>query len=246
MEFYRILRGEFLKQRKSFTWSIAFFTPVLAGALSFINLLIRYDYLIGLEANEGLSSWNILLFQHHFIWAIFLPLVVTLLASMVHYIEYKSNGWKSALALPVSKWNVYLAKWSTVFILSSIMILINGLVLSLVGLALRFPESVDLILILKYTFYQLIGILGLISLQSLISAGLKNTNIALAIGFVGVASSLFFAQSETMSKFIPYTYTLYTLPDPTINNNIPLQNGFIIGIVLLLIGMIFFNRKEIC
>lgn len=246
MEFYRLLKGEFIKQRKGFTWTISLFTPILAGGLSFINLFVRYDYLMGLEANEGLSSWNLLLFQHHFIWFIFLPLVVTVLASMVYYIEYKSNGLKIVLTLPVSKSKVYLAKWSLVFILSSIMILINGVVLLIVGVALRFPESVDLTLILKYTFYQIVGILSLISVQSLVSAGINNTNIVLSIGFVGVASSLFFAQSEKLSKFIPYTHVIFTLPDPTINNNIPLQYGLTIGIVFLLIGIIFFNRKEIC
>lgn len=246
MEFYRLLRGEFLKQKKSFTWPISLFAPILAGGLSFINLLIRYDYLMGLEANQGLSSWNLLLFQHHFMWFIFLPLVVTVIACMVHYIEFKSGGLKNTLALPVSKKKVYLAKWALVFILSSIMIIINGFVLLLVGIALRFPEAVDFILILKYSLYQIIGILSLISLQTLISAGINNTNIALAMGFVGVASSLFFAQSEKLAKLIPYAHIIFTLPDPTINNHIPIQYGLSLGMAFLLIGLIYFNRKEIC
>lgn len=246
MEFYQILKGEFLKQRKSFTWPIALLIPILAGGLSFINLLLRYDYLIGLEANKGLSSWNILLLQHHFLWFFFLSLVVTIFASMVHYIEYRSNGWKSTLALPVSKMKVYFAKWFLAFILSTIMILINGVVLLIAGIALRFPETVDLILILKYTLYQIVSITSLISIQCFISSEINNTNIALTIGFVGVASSLFFAQSEKLSKIIPYAHIMYTLPDSTINNGIPLQYGSIIGILFLLIGFIFFNRKEIC
>lgn len=245
MEFYQLLKGEFLKQKKSFLWPIALLTPILAGGLSFINLYLRYDYFMSLEANEGLNSWNLLLMQHHFMWFLFLPLVVTIFASMVYYIEYKSNNWKNTLALPTSKKKVYLAKWFIVFILSSMMILTNGIVLLIIGKALGFPETADIILISKYIIYQIFAITSLISVQSFISAEISNTNIALAIGFVGVASSLFFAQSERLSKFIPYAHTIYTLPDPTINTNIPLQYGFGFGIAFLLIGIFFFNRKEI-
>ena len=245
-EFYQLLNGEFLKQKHSFTWPIALLTPILAGGLSFLNLFIRYDYLIGLGAKEGLNSWNVLLLQHHFMWFLFLPLVVTIFASMVHYIEYKSNSWKNTLALPVSRSKVYLAKWSTVFILSIIMILINAVALVIVGKILGFPEAIDFILISKYTFYQIAAITSVISIQCFISAEMRNTNIALAIGFVGIASSLFFAQSEKLSKLIPYAHTIYSLPDPTMNNNIALQYGLIFGIVFLVIGIYFFNRKEIC
>lgn len=245
-EFYQLLKGELLKQRKSFTWPIVIVTPVLASGLTFINLFIRYDYLMSLEANRSSSSWNVLLLQHHFVWFLLFSLVVTILASMVHYIEYKSNSWKSALALPISKNKLYLAKWSIVYILSIIMILFNGILLVIVGKILGFREAVDLVLILKYTLYQIAAITSLISLQCFISAEMSNTNVSLTIGAVGVASSIFFAQSERLSKLIPYAHIIYALPDPTINNSITLQYGLSFGIVFLIIGIFFFNRKEIC
>lgn len=245
-EFYQLLKGEFLKQRKSFTWLIAILTPVLAAGLTFINLFIRYDYLMSLEANRSLSSWNVLLLQHHFIWFLLFSLVVTIFASMVNYIEYKSNSWKNTLALPVSRNKVYLSKWSLVYILSIIMILFNGILLIIVGKILGFREIVDLALILKYTIYQIAAITSLISLQCFISTEMSNTNVSLTIGAVGVASSIFFAQSESLSKLIPYAHIIYALPDPTINNIITLQYGLSFGIVFLIIGIFFFNRKEIC
>lgn len=245
-EFYQLLKGEFLKQRKSFIWPIAILTPILAAGLTFFNLFIRYDYLMSLEINKGASSWNVLLGQHHFIWFLLFSLVVTIFASMVHYIEYKSNSWKSALALPVSRNKVYLAKWTIVYILSIIMILFNGILLVIVGKLLGFHEAVDLVLILKYTLYQIAAITSLISVQCFISAEISNTNIPLAIGSVGVASSIFFAQSESLSKLIPYAHIIYSLPDPTIDNNITLQYGLSLGIAFLVIGIFFFNRKEIC
>lgn len=244
-EFYLLLGGEFLKQKRSFILPLVFLTPILAGGLSFINLYVRYDYLLTLEANARLSSWNILLMQHQFLWFLFLPLVVTVLASVVYFIENKSNSWKSTLALPVAKSKVYLAKWLLVFILSSSMIVFNGVVLVLVGNLLRFPEPTDWMLVQKYSFNQLIAITSLISLQCFLSAVIRNTNISLTIGFVGVASSLFFAQSEWFSKLIPYAHTIYALPDPTIDNSIPLIYGLAISLVCLLSGVICFNKREI-
>lgn len=244
-EFYQLLKGEFMKQSKSFILPMTLLTPILAAGLTFLNLFIRYDYLIGLEANKELSSWRLLLMQHHFLWILFLPLVVTIVASMVNYIEYKSNSWKNTLALPVSRTKVYLAKLFLVYILSIMMILINGMLLVLVGKILGFPEAVDSILISKYTLNQLFSITSLISLQCFISSAISNTNIPLVIGFVGTASSLFFAQSEKLAKIIPYAHVVFALPDPTVNSSIPLKYGLSFGVVFLIIGIIFFNKKEL-
>lgn len=244
-EYCRLLKGEFLKQKRSFTWTVVILTPLLGALLSFINLFLRYDYLMGLEANQGLNSWQLLLIQHHFIWAFLLPLVATVVASQVHYLEYKSNSWKLALALPVSWVKVYLAKWSVVLILNTLMILANSIYLLIVGKGLGFPEVLDVNLFVNYTAYQILAITGLIGIQCWLTAGLNNANVALAIGFVGVASSLFFAQSEQLAKFIPYAHIIYTLPDPSINNAIALYYGFTFGLIFLVVGIMFFKRKEI-
>lgn len=74
LEFYQLLNYELLKQKGTFTRSMVLLSPILAVGLSFINLLFRYDYLKGLEANKDLSSWNLFIFQHHFLWILILPL----------------------------------------------------------------------------------------------------------------------------------------------------------------------------
>lgn len=244
-EYYRLLKGEFLKQKNNFTWPVVLLTPLLGALLSFANLYLRYDYLISLKAQQGITSWQVLITQHHFIWAFLLPLVATVLASQVHYLEYKSNSWKQTLALPVSRVKVYLAKWSVVFFLNTLMILGNSIYLIIVGKVLAFPEMLDVSLFADYTTYQILAITGLIGFQCWLSAGLSNANLALAIGFVGIASSLFFAQSEQLAKFIPYAHIIYTLPDPTINNSIAIYYGLTFGLIFLGIGIMYFNRKEI-
>ena len=76
-EYFRLVMAEFLKQKRSFLWPVVLATPLLGAFLSFCNLFLRYDYLMGLEANQGLTPWQVLLFQHHFLWAFLLPLVAT-------------------------------------------------------------------------------------------------------------------------------------------------------------------------
>lgn len=36
-EYCRLLKGEFLKQKRSFTWTVVILTPLLGALLSFIN-----------------------------------------------------------------------------------------------------------------------------------------------------------------------------------------------------------------
>lgn len=244
-EYYRLLKGEFVKLRKCFTWPVIVLTPLLGVFLSFINLFLRYDFLMSLEANQNLSSWQVLITQHHFIWAFLLPLVATIIASQVHYLEYKSNAWKQALALPVSRVKLYLAKWSVVFILNTLMILENSTCLIIAGKVLGFPEIPDVNLFASYTGYQVAAITGLIGIQCWLSACLPNANLAVATGFVGVASSLFFAQSDKLARFIPYAHAIYTLPDPTVNNAIALCYGPAFGLIFLVAGILFFKQKEI-
>ena len=74
-ESFRLLKGEFLKQKKSFIWPVVVLIPLLGAFLSFCNLFFRYDYLMSLEHNQGHNSWQLLLNQHHFIWAFLLSLV---------------------------------------------------------------------------------------------------------------------------------------------------------------------------
>ena len=142
-EYFRLVMAEFLKQKRSFLWPVVLATPLLGAFLSFCNLFLRYDYLMGLEANQGLTPWQVLLFQHHFLWAFLLPLVATITASQVHHLEYRSRGWKQVLALPVSRAKVYLAKWSAVFLLNILLIVGNSICLLLIGKALGFPETLD-------------------------------------------------------------------------------------------------------
>lgn len=244
-EWVELLKGELLKQRRSFIWPIVVLTPFLAGSLSFINLYLRYDYLMGLEVNRELTPWQLLLFQHHFLWIFFLSLVVCILTMQIHYLEYKSNSWKFLLALPLSRTKVYLAKWAVAFSLSLIMLLLNQGILVMTGKLLGFAENTDWHLLSCYTLYQIPAVLSLLSLQSFLCTQLTLSTGALAIGFVGIASSFFFAQSEYLTRLLPYAHLLYTLPHPTLNNAIPLTYGLISGLVFLFLGIWSFQRKDI-
>jgi len=244
-EFCQLLSYEFLKQKGSFTRPLLLLSPVISGGLTFLNLFFRFDYLKGLEANRALSSWNLVIIQHHFLWIMFLPLTVTVLASMIHYIEYSSNNWKNLLALPVSKTKLYLAKWSLVYISAALMICFNAMIMIIIGHFLVFTEAVDWKLILQYSSYQLIAAFSLISFQSFISSEINNPNVSLAIGFAGVASCLFFAQSQRLAKLIPYAHMVLALPDPTVDNSGLIKYGIAFGVIFLAMGVIFFNKKEI-
>jgi len=245
MTFARLLATEFLKLKSSFIKPVAALTPLIAGALTFVNFYVRRDYYQELAAKEGLSAWETLIFQHHFLWYLFLGLVVMVFAFQVLHVEYKSNSWKQALTLPVSRAKIYAAKWCAVFILSTAMIAANGILLGIMGKLLGFAEPLPVSLLLTYTGYQIAAISSLISCQGMLSALVRHPGISLTIGAAGVASSLFLAQSEAVAKFVPYAHIVFAVPDPAVNNAFAAQYGLGFGLGLLLAGMLGFNVKEI-
>lgn len=115
----------------------------------------------------------------------------------------------------------------------------------IIGHLLRFPEAVDWRLVLQYSAYQLVAAFSLVSFQTFVSSVIKNPSVSLAIGFVGVSSCLFFAQSQQLARLIPYAHMVLALPDPTIDNAGLLKYGIIFGVIFLAIGVFCFNKKEI-
>lgn len=245
-KFFISLNNEFLKQKHNFTWPIAFGTSLLMGLLMFIDLYLRYDYLVKIHDDLD-NSWEILLMENHFLWVFLFSLASVLITSLINSVELNNGGYRKTLSLPLKKRTVYFSKWLTAFIYSGLIIFFHIIILYIVGKILGFTDPIPQTYFFKYIFYEITAALGLVSLQFFISLKSHNFIISLTIGFVGVTSSYFFAQSKVTAILIPYTYPIFTLPLPKalIDTNIAFLGGLIMGIIILIIGMIDFSRRDI-
>lgn len=249
IKFLLSVKNEVSKQKGGFAVLIAVLSPLTMVLLNFVDLYLRYDYLKKhMASRSGITNpWEIALSEGHFLWVFMLTLSVVILSTLVIYVEQQNGGWRYYMTLPLRRREVYLAKWGTVVILTFIMIFLYAVFMFISGKLLGFSGSPEKGLIVRYVMNECIGALGIISLQVYLSSWSKNITIALSIGFIGVVSQYFFAQSEVLSKIIPYTYELFTLPikEMGLNTDIPFYGGLAFGSILLILGLLSFKRKDI-
>lgn len=243
--FINNIKNEFIKQKRGFTWFVVFLMSLGTGGLAFIDVYLRYDYLM--NRDPLLSSWEVLLLENHLsvAWFLILPIAVSIICALIYYVDYKDGGFKHILTLPIGKNRLYLSKWITAVVFATLMILFNCLVLIAIGKILSFPEPLNLTMFSKYIIYQFTAMLGVISLQLWLSSKTNNIIVPLAISFVGTTVSIFFAQSKVIANLIPYAYPLFTLPIKGESNSVAVKGGLIFGLLFLIIGLIQFRNKDI-
>ncbi|QNN46566.1 ABC transporter permease [Thermomonas brevis] len=111
--FADVLRGEWLKQRRTWTaWMVvacACFTPSIVLAMR----LLRYRGLPALHAAP--DYWERL---WHAAWEssaiFFLPMGAVLATSLVVQVEFRNQAWKLVHVLPARPWTLYFAKLAVV------------------------------------------------------------------------------------------------------------------------------------
>jgi ABC-2 type transport system permease protein len=106
-----ILDVEVRKLRGSLAILLAIAAPALPGLLATLSLL----------TNERTSGWASIFNEFLLpIWTLFLlPMIVAAFATLVGQIEHRGRGWDHLLALPIRRWQVFLAKAIVVLVTSA-------------------------------------------------------------------------------------------------------------------------------
>jgi ABC-2 type transport system permease protein len=109
MMFWRVLRAEFMKLRRTAAVKIALLAPTAVVTLVlFIASQLSHTSLRRVRAD---NDWSALAHVTFIFWGLLmLPHYVTVQASLVAGIDHGSNQWKSILARPVPRYAFYLAK----------------------------------------------------------------------------------------------------------------------------------------
>ena len=124
------------------------------------------------------------------------------------------------------------------------MVVLNGT--GLIVISSVFKVQTDYFLIFKYVCFELCAILGISSLQQFISCFIKNSLAAAAVGFCGSIGSYMFAQSQILSKVIPYSNILITVPfGDERDAYVGLAFSIASGILWLAVGIFEFNKRDI-
>lgn len=232
----KLLRTDFLKLKRKGFWLLTFLGPFGVVALQMVNYGVRKDYLLAQSDND----WEYYIQNVSMFTPLALVLGIVILTSLITSIENETNAWKQLMALPVSKLQVYLSKFTVLAILllfSSILLMVFTY---LYGMTLSLGEEIPYTELLKYSFFPYFASLPILALQLWVATTSPNQAVPTTIGVLG---------------FI-LTYSAYFLPDWTIwkwatlfnDWNEPIINvllGLGVGSLLYVIGMLHFARRDV-
>jgi Uncharacterized protein conserved in bacteria len=246
MKLLSLIKSDIHKQRRGLIWWMIFVIPLGTAAAMFLDMYLRYkDYLFGVAQKKGITSWQMLLDQNHNVlgWGAFLPLFVAIACAIIYNTEYSGKAMKMVMSFPVSKFSTYASKYVVTLLFSFAMIALNSIGLIVVGKVMGFPEPVDYGMFGRYVLYQYAAVLGSAALHNWLSSRIDNMVYTVLIGiFQMVLSS---SLKYNISRFLPYTYPVYSMPLTGYFNVDCINFGIISGILLLILGFIEFRRRDI-
>ncbi|MPQ48237.1 hypothetical protein GCQ56_14635 [Marinifilum sp. N1E240] len=212
LDISRSYRADLLKFKNSKVLFIALGAPLFLVALFFTILLFKANQIIG-DADNG---WIVMLNQLTKTGlALFFPLFIVLITSLISRIEYDANAWKQIYTLPLHRGAIYLSK---VLMTSSIVLLSLisfGIFYYLFASILTFIYP-EMFIYKPEVLSTLINVLLMSGITSIAWVGIqfwasyrwKNMVLPLALGIVGfVAGAILFRWEH--ATYVPFTHLLF-------------------------------------
>lgn len=235
------LAAELLKLRRSLVLLVAATPPLMVLAL---GIMMRVT-------GNAPDDWFIQISSSAAIWGFFLlPMTAIGVTALLAQLEHGPGTWSHTLALPVPKWQVFLAK----AVLAQILMLVIGALVALAGLAsgvvgsLLAPEhaiSGDLDWVLVLRLYGLMFLAsGLVTaIQWTLAMRFRSFTVPVSIGiggtFVAVA-----ATSARSGLYFPWLMPVNVLASDPERAAIAVTLGTVGGLVLYASAIVWLSRRD--
>lgn len=198
-----IFVAEMMKVRWWLVWVLIIAGPILSilqGSFMVslsendVNLLlddIKWINLFGHTVNQGYGS-------------LFLPVIIGVVASLLCWYEHTKGGWKQLLTLPISRWQIFLAKYSLIMLIAALMQLVILVGVVTTGMVKGYTGTIPWEQLLIALGWGWLALLPLAALQLWISFVWKSFAAPLIINFAFAIPTVFVAQSETLGPWYPW------------------------------------------
>ncbi len=234
----RSLSADFLKIRGKGIWFLIFLAPIGLVAMQALNFGLRLDYLKQQYAD---SIWGGLINDTIIFVPIALYLGVTLVSSLIANVEHQMSSWKQLLALPISRTAVFSAKFLLCFLLLSVSCLLLPVFTIILGLTLGFGGTdIPWMDILRMGFLPYLAALPLMALQLWLSLSFRNQALPVTIGVTAAIISPFTLQ---LSEWFPLNWPTFGYSGPHAEWFV--GAGILCGVMIMILGLIHFNRKDV-
>lgn len=232
----RLLRAEWMKIKRKGLWFLSVLGPLGVIGLTMVNYGLRKDYLLA----QSDDDWTYYITGMSWLTSMALVLGIVIITSMLSSIEGQTNAWKQWLALPVRRSTVYLSK----YLIATSLLFVSSCVLSLgtivYGMTLGLGEDIPWRTIAEYSFYPWLSAQAIIALHLWCAVVSSNQGFTVALGIVGVIANL-------MAYYVP-DWVVWKWPSLVIEWSNPWHAavlGISAGILLFVIGMLHFSRKDV-
>lgn len=233
----RSLRADFLKIRRKGICFLIFLAPLGLVAMQGLNFGLRYDYLSNIYKD---NLWGGLIYNIELFVPISLFLGCTLISSLVANVEHQMSSWKQLLALPISRSAVFLSKFALCVLLLTASCLLLPLCTVGLGLLLGFEPALPIKELLSMGFYPYLAAWPLLALQLWLSLTFRNQALPVSIG---VAAAILSPFTLDLSAWMPLNWPTLALGD---TSPLPFMiGGIVLGLFIMLISLLHFNRKDV-
>ncbi|MEH7123334.1 ABC transporter permease [Bacillus sp. JJ1532] len=231
------LFSDFIKIKRKMIWFLIFLGPFGVVVLEAVNFGLRYDYL---TKRYKADLWGGLIGEASFMAIPALMLGLTIIASMIAGIEHQTNAWKQLLALPISKFRAFTGKFvitAILLFLSSTLLFIGVIIL---GIILKFGTDIPYVSLLKMAYFTYFAAMPFIAFQLWLSIIMKNQATPLTIGILSTIVSM---GPFKFPDWFPWNWLYLNVSWGT-----PIYStlaGLGLGILIYLMGMLDFGRKDV-
>ncbi len=241
----RLFQAEWFKLRKSNILTVLLISPLLATMAG-----------LGSTISSGENQWlfplvNMILIHGQ----LFLPLLTGVLAAFICRYEHQNGGWKQLFALPVTRGQVFVVKYSLIAILMAVVQIMVLIGLYLVGMIKGISDPFPTVILWKSIFGGWLACLPLIALQLWFSLAWTSFAAPLALNVVFTLPNILIANSATYGPLYPWAQPLLAMmpfnsssaADGTFY--VPIETlVFVIGgslLIFVLGGYVYFQRKAV-
>lgn len=238
-----LLQSEWYKLRKSKILLLIFVGPLL-GLL--IGLVIDYG------SDPEVNDWYVTLLTMNLTYALlFLPLITGVFASVVCRYEHQAGGWKQLLALPVSRGNVFVAKFILLMLIVFVIQLLYLGAIYVVGMLKGYTDPFPLAIVWKSIFGGWIATFPLVALQLWMSIVFKSFAAPFTVNVIFTLPTILAVNSERFGPYYPWAqpFEMMYVGNPSDVFFVPLEQLLtVVGGSFLLFffgGLLYFQRKMI-
>jgi len=237
------LKAELCKLRGSWLIPLAVAGPIGLGIMAGLAMM---------NTNKTLE-WDPLF--NSFIlplWCLFLlPMSVVAFTALLVQFEHNSRAFEHLLALPASRWSIFLSKIIiaviAVFLMNWLMPLFVWACTSLVAgiMGKQIPGQIDYVGMIKMTNFVASGALPLTILQMWIGLRFRSFVVPISVGIIGVLVTIAIALTgTTKADWAPYAqpFLILTRPDLAV---IRVQVASLFAVTMIPFALIHLSFREV-